>query len=79
MAEKESHAEPNGKEKMDGTKMEEGESFCLDDYDCIGFDMDHTVVQYHIEELFKVKNYNNLKWLISGPIYYNLYNFASAS
>ena len=36
-------------------KIEEMEDvFCLDDYDCIGFDMDHTVVQYHIEELFKV-------------------------
>lgn len=25
--------------------------FCLDDYDCIGFDMDHTLLQYHLPEL----------------------------
>ena len=34
-------------------------SFCLDDYDCFGFDMDHTVVQYHLEAIFKVSNINN--------------------
>lgn len=30
--------------------------FCLDDYDCIGFDMDHTIVQYHLPQVFKVNN-----------------------
>ncbi|XP_065057438.1 5'-nucleotidase domain-containing protein 1-like isoform X2 [Rhopilema esculentum] len=29
-------------------------SFCLEDYDCFGFDMDHTVVQYHLEAVFKL-------------------------
>ena len=42
----------SGQELKDATE----DSFCLDDYDCIGFDMDHTIVQYHIEELFKVCN-----------------------
>ena len=40
----------SGEDYKDATE----DSFCLDDYDCIGFDMDHTIVQYHIEELFKV-------------------------
>lgn len=38
-----------GEEKVNNVEL-----FCLNDYDCIGFDMDHTIVQYHIEELFKV-------------------------
>ena len=41
----------NGCEKMSGTDG----FFSLDDYDCIGFDMDCTVVQYHIAEMFKVR------------------------
>ena len=28
--------------------------FCLNDYDCIGFDMDHTMVQYDLPQLYKV-------------------------
>ena len=28
--------------------------FSIDDYDCIGFDMDHTIVQYNVPETFKV-------------------------
>ena len=43
----------NGQEERE----EIGDIFCLDDYDCIGFDMDHTIVQYHIEELFKVNDH----------------------
>ena len=40
--------------KRDVEEEKNGELFCLNDYDCIGFDMDHTIVQYHVEELFKV-------------------------
>ncbi len=47
------------KEERNGTDNEKKASrdgvFCLDDYDCIGFDMDHTVVQYHLPEIFKVR------------------------
>lgn len=28
--------------------------FCLNDYDCIGFDMDHTIVQYVLPQTFKL-------------------------
>lgn len=34
--------------------LEEKTYFCLNDYDCIGVDMDHTVIQYHLPEVFKV-------------------------
>ena len=43
----------NGQDKKEDIE----DLFCLDDYDCIGFDMDHTIVQYHIEELFKVNDH----------------------
>ena len=43
------------KEEESRLEMENGdEIFCLDDYDCIGFDMDHTIVQYHLPQVFKV-------------------------
>ena len=32
-------------------------TFCINDYDCIGFDMDHTFVQYHLPDVFKVMLY----------------------
>ena len=32
-------------------------TFCINEYDCIGFDMDHTFVQYHLPEVFKVMPY----------------------
>lgn len=34
--------------------LEEKTYFCLNDYDCIGVDMDHTVIQYHLPEVFKL-------------------------
>ena len=33
------------------------ETFCIDDYDCIGFDMDHTMVQYQLPQTFKVSSF----------------------
>ena len=30
------------------------QKFCLNDYDCIGFDMDHTMVQYNLPQTFRV-------------------------
>ena len=47
-------------------------TFCINDYDCIGFDMDHTFVQYHLPEVFKVmsdlfqlkQRYSRQKYLI---------------
>ena len=29
-------------------------TFCLLDYDCVGFDMDHTIIQYHLPEIFQL-------------------------
>lgn len=33
--------------RMDGARK----SFCLDDYDCIGFDLDNTIVKYKIKHM----------------------------
>ena len=30
------------------------DEFCINDYDCIGFDMDHTIVQYDLPQLYRV-------------------------
>lgn len=32
----------------------EEDTFCLNEYDCIGFDMDHTIVQYKLPQTFRV-------------------------
>ena len=29
-------------------------TLCIDDYDCIGFDLDHTLCRYHVGNLFKL-------------------------
>ena len=29
-------------------------TLCIDDYDCIGFDLDHTLCRYHVDNLFKL-------------------------
>lgn len=31
----------------------------LKDYDCIGFDLDHTFIQYRLDNLYPVSNYIN--------------------
>eukprot|EP00794_Sanderia_malayensis_P000515 gene515-1164_t len=47
----------------------ETDLFCLNDYDCIGFDMDHTVVQYHLPELFKLIYRSFAKYLVEKKGY----------
>eukprot|EP00112_Aurelia_sp_Birch-Aquarium-sp1_P010513 Seg2241.1 transcript_id=Seg2241.1/GoldUCD/mRNA.D3Y31 product="5'-nucleotidase domain-containing protein 1" protein_id=Seg2241.1/GoldUCD/D3Y31 len=51
-------------------KMTNGDDiFCLDDYDCIGFDMDHTIVQYHLPQVFKLIYRSFARYLIEKSGY----------
>ncbi len=61
---KESNGIENGKKTSGGV-------FCLDDYDCIGFDMDHTVVQYHLPEFFKLTYQSFARYLVEKKGYDN--------
>ena len=50
----------------------EEKHFCLNDYDCIAFDMDHTMIQYHLPEVFKVCESFILLCDVSAIFYFKL-------
>eukprot|EP00111_Clytia_hemisphaerica_P006930 TCONS_00020068-protein len=59
--------------------MTSNDLFCINDYDCIGFDMDHTMVQYKLPNTFRLQYQCVVDFLVNEKSYcpktFNMENY----
>ena len=53
-------------------------TLCFDDYDCIGFDLDHTLCRYNLGPMIRLE-YRLLADFLASLLYYNNFDFPAKS